>query len=95
MAAQSIVAHFPMAMDASSTDDNIIYSSWYAVNSNVGILSFTSVIADQTIRITVPLYGATIKGAYLKTIFLNLDSMTLDCLIPKCTGVTSETKNNN
>ncbi|KZS02876.1 Uncharacterized protein APZ42_034530 [Daphnia magna] len=63
MAAQSIVAHFPMAMDASSTDDNIIYSSWYAVNSNVGILSFTSVIADQTIRITVPLYGATIKDS--------------------------------
>ncbi|KAK4027672.1 hypothetical protein OUZ56_016719 [Daphnia magna] len=32
MAAQSVVAHFPIAKDASSTDDNIIYSSWNDVD---------------------------------------------------------------
>ncbi|KAK4027839.1 hypothetical protein OUZ56_016980 [Daphnia magna] len=39
MAAKSIVAHFPIAKDASSTADNIIHSSWYDVNTNVGRLS--------------------------------------------------------
>jgi hypothetical protein len=38
MAARSIVAHFPIAKDASSTIEKVIYSSWYDVNSNVGRL---------------------------------------------------------
>jgi hypothetical protein len=37
-AAQSIVAHFPIARDSSSTVDKIIYSSWYDANSNLGRL---------------------------------------------------------
>ncbi|XP_045034594.1 uncharacterized protein LOC123475660 [Daphnia magna] len=39
LAAKSIVAHFPIAKDASCTPDNIIHSSWYDVNTNVGRLS--------------------------------------------------------
>nr|CAH0108538.1 unnamed protein product [Daphnia galeata] len=38
MAARSIVAHFPIAKDPSSTIEQVIYSSWYDVNSNVGRL---------------------------------------------------------
>ena len=38
MADRSIVAHFPKAKDASSTIEQVIYSSWYDVNSNVGRL---------------------------------------------------------
>lgn len=34
MGANSIVVHFPLANDASSTADEVIYSSWYDIDSN-------------------------------------------------------------
>lgn len=79
MAAKSIVAHFPIAKDASSTADNIIHSSWYDVNTNVGRLS--NYVRDR--RSNNKNKGAIVRSYNKRYVFQNniFDSARIHFLI--------------